>query len=107
MRTQAGRGTISWYEELAEPITWQPPYRSSGDVAQLAERYLCKVDVRGSIPLVSTRQNTSSDHTKAPLGGAFFVPRCTPGAQHETVLSRFIVVMLAPVGVFQFRDWLR
>lgn len=27
----------------------------NGDVAQLAERYLCKVDVRGSIPLVSTR----------------------------------------------------
>ena len=26
-----------------------------GDVAQLAERYLCKVDVRGSIPLVSTK----------------------------------------------------
>ena len=32
-----------------------------GDVAQLAERYLCKVDVRGSIPLVSTR--------RARLGG--------------------------------------
>ena len=28
-----------------------------GDVAQLAERYLCKVDVRGSIPLVSTRES--------------------------------------------------
>lgn len=27
----------------------------SGDVAQLAERYLCKVDVEGSIPFVSTR----------------------------------------------------
>ena len=32
----------------------------------MAERYLCKVDVRGSIPLVSTIQNISSDHTKAP-----------------------------------------
>jgi hypothetical protein len=26
-----------------------------GDVAQLAERYLCKVEVEGSIPFVSTR----------------------------------------------------
>ena len=25
----------------------------------------------------------------------------------EGVLFRFIVVMLAPAGVFQFRDWLR
>ena len=30
-----------------------------GDVAQLAERYLCKVDVRGSIPLVSTLRAAS------------------------------------------------
>ena len=61
-----------------------PAKPQCGDVAQLAERYLCKVDVRGSIPLVSTRHNTSSDHMKAPLSGAFVVRRCTPGAQHDT-----------------------
>ena len=53
-------------------------------VSSRALHNLCKVDVRGSIPLVSTRQNTSSDHTKAPHSGAFIVPRCTPVAQHET-----------------------
>ena len=58
-----------------------------GDVAQLAERHLCKVDVRGSIPLVSTRHITRSDHMKAPLSGVFIVFRCTPGAQGETSLG--------------------
>ena len=34
------------------------PY--NGDVAQLAERYLCKVDVVGSIPIVSTFMTVST-----------------------------------------------
>ena len=33
-----------------------PPYSESGGLAQLGERLLCKQEVNGSIPLVSTRQ---------------------------------------------------
>lgn len=32
-----------------------PPYSESGGLAQLGERLLCKQEVNGSIPLVSTK----------------------------------------------------
>ena len=40
---------------MGEADNLTPAKPQCGDVAQLAERYLCKVDVRGSIPLVSTK----------------------------------------------------
>lgn len=36
-----------------------PPRTNNGDLAQLVEHRLCKAGVRGSIPLVSTRENPS------------------------------------------------
>ena len=36
-------------------------YSASGDVAQLAEHLLCKQDVVGSIPIVSTRKAPGSE----------------------------------------------
>jgi hypothetical protein len=83
---------------LSSPLPWQPaqPTRQSpvpaanlsaafGDVAQLAERYLCKVDVRGSIPLVSTEER--------PVQRLFLesrsVRRQTPGPQQVHRTQRY------------------
>lgn len=58
-----------------------------GDVAQLAERYLCKVDVRGSIPLVSTleRPGQSAATDRAAIRSGLQVhTRCT---EHGDVLQ--------------------
>ncbi len=43
-------------QEIARWSAPEPRYRvlASGDVAQLAEHLLCKQDVVGSIPIVST-----------------------------------------------------
>ncbi len=64
-----------------------------GDVAQLAERYLCKVDVRGSIPLVSTEERlTHPMHDRLAAGSepaASEADRVTQLAEGSVVVEGF------------------
>jgi hypothetical protein len=69
-------------------------YRSSGAVAQLGERLLCKQEVTGSIPVSSTR----SPGFEIEAGTIELLPNA--GRQTDTVIILFTVtrnVVLAPI----------